>query len=104
MPLGGGGAGQSGDGRRPCGRWRWLEVGGDSVNRFEGFGEEGAHCRSSSTTVREGGEAPPTVGQRGGGGCWLRDRGASWTWGGSCGDDTRVGGGQRGLAIGEAPV
>jgi hypothetical protein len=94
----------TGDGRRPCGRWRWLEVGGDSVNRFEGFGEEGAHRGSSSTTSREGGGAPPTVGQRGSGGCRLRDRGASWTWGGSCGGDTRVGGGRRWLAIGDTRV
>jgi hypothetical protein len=63
MARGGGGADQSGGGRRPGGQWRWLEVGGDSVNQFEGFGEEGAQCGSSSTMAHEGGGAPPIAGR-----------------------------------------
>jgi hypothetical protein len=77
MAWGGSGAGQSGGGRRPGGRRRWLEVSGDSVNRFEGFREEGAHRGLSSTTTCEGGGALPVVGRRGGGGRRLEDRGAS---------------------------
>jgi hypothetical protein len=64
------------------------------VNRFEGVEEEGAHRGSSSMTAREGGGAPLMAGRRGGGGCRLRYHGASWSWGGSCGADTRVGGGR----------
>jgi hypothetical protein len=38
-------------------RGKWLEVGGDSVKLFEGFGEEGAHWRrvvNGGTTRAEG--------------------------------------------------
>jgi hypothetical protein len=94
MVRGGGGTGQFSGGRRPGGRRRWLEVSSDLVNRFEGFREEGAHRGSSSTTACGGGGAPSAAGRRGGGGHRLKDYGASWTWGSSCGGDTRVGGGR----------
>jgi hypothetical protein len=67
-----------------------LEVSGDSVNRFEGFREEGSHRGSSSTMACEGGGAPPAASRSGGGGRRLKDRGASWTRGGSCGGNTIV--------------
>jgi hypothetical protein len=61
----------SGRCQRPDGEdwWAWqLEGDGEAVNRFEGFGEEGAHHDSSSTTARASEGAPLAVGWRGGGG------------------------------------
>jgi hypothetical protein len=69
---------------------------------FWGLKRWETHRGRRSTTACTGGGAPPAASQRGSGGRRLGRREASWHWSRSCGDDRRVRGGRRWLAVGEA--